>query len=149
MKSTIEFRLSAEAEQFAAEFLTSQGFFLFLDSTSLQSIVTSCQPSHSLSPKSACLLRFSSSANIFFAPEEELPGGLILCWTLGPIFRRSPALKLNSCHLLGDFDLFLKSVHWRLCQTRLRHFLQRFSRAANKVGFSTQRFGTVGGGALL
>lgn len=133
-------------------------FFFFLDSTSLQSIVTSRQPrTHSLAPKSACLFRFLSLCQTFHAC-EELPGGPIRCWTLGPIFRRSLALKLNFCHLLGGFDfsgdLLLikkkkKSLSTEGSAKQNRRILQRFSRAANKVGFSTQPFGTQGGGVLL
>lgn len=66
--------------------------------------------------------------------------------TLGPIFRRSLALKLNSCQLLGGSD-FSGDLFWSLSTEgsakQDRCILQRFSRATDKVVCSAGYFGPV------
>lgn len=151
-----EFEMTAA---FGAEGRTVQGwvfdfsgdffffFFFFLDSTFLQSIVTSRLPRvHSLASKSVCPFRFF----IFFLCQKNAarscssvpPRGR----TLGPIFRRSLALKLNSCQLLGGSD-FSGDLFWSLSTEgsakQDRCILQRFSRATDKVVCSAGYFGPV------
>lgn len=128
-------------------------FSSFLDSTSPSINCHFPSSSHAFTCSKIC-----SPVSIFFFPLpknvacEELLGSPIREWTFGPTFRRSLALKLNSCHLLGGFDfsgdLFL-SLSAEGSAKQDRCILQRFRRATSKVGFSTRYFGTVGGGVRL
>lgn len=98
---TFEFKMTAAL---GAEGRTVQGWvfdffaflFFFLDSTSLQSIVTCRLPCvHSLASKSVCSFRFFSCC-------EEPLGAPARCRTLGPIFRKVIGLKIE----------FLPAARW-------------------------------------